>query len=171
MVLIRPIVVGLGTAGILSAAGVCWGQTVEEAAAWLDSMNQEIMQTCGNYPRWFGQKKWKACADPIIQRWAQALVEWLERREAQYRQAAEAQRAAAQRACEALRAAEHRAEKQRAVAACIVIVRNEADARRRFTRSDFNAYVTSDGSATWFGTPDENFLFEKCMAEKGYPVK
>ena len=57
-----------------------------------------------------------------------------------------------------------------AVAACVAIVRQETDDRVRFKLSEFDAYSRPDGTVVWFGTPKEQFSFEKCMSEAGYPL-
>lgn len=58
-----------------------------------------------------------------------------------------------------------------AVAACILVVREEIDKQAGFKISQFDAYSNDDGTVRWFGTNKERFSFEKCMNEMGYPLK
>ena len=88
----------------------------------------------------------------------------IERVEAERKQEAERQ-LEAQRALDRMREAAVRRSRD-TVKSCVSAVR----AGRSFTQ--FDAYVTGEygESVRWFGTPSENFQFEKCMAERGIPL-
>ena len=58
-----------------------------------------------------------------------------------------------------------------AVAACVLIVRDETNKRIGVNVSDFDAYTTDEGAVSYFGTPKERFSFEKCMNEMGHPLQ
>ena len=58
-------------------------------------------------------------------------------------------------------------EAKKVVATCAAKVRNETNAQFGFNISSFNAYVKSDGTVAYLGTPPERFSFEKCMSENG----
>lgn len=61
---------------------------------------------------------------------------------------------------------------QRNVKACASIVRQRTDAKLYKGFSRFDAYVTGEYGETmhFFGTAEERFQFEKCMAERGVPL-
>ena len=57
------------------------------------------------------------------------------------------------------------------IAACVTIVHREANPDNNpYGRSLFNAYMGSDGITHTYGSPQEGFLFEKCMSENGYQL-
>jgi hypothetical protein len=105
------------------------------------------------------------------------------RREADRRQEAERQEAERKRQAERQREIksqqQHEREKERlraasrnVVKACVSIVREQSDKRLYKGSSRFDAYVTGEYGETYnyFGTADERFQFEKCMAERGVPI-
>lgn len=57
-----------------------------------------------------------------------------------------------------------------AIVTCAASVRDESDRRAGSRLSDFDAYVKPGGTVTTFGTPAEQFRFEKCMNESGSPI-
>ena len=57
------------------------------------------------------------------------------------------------------------------VDACVVVVRKESEAPYTTVKSTFNAYSKSDGTIRFFGTEQERFSFEKCMHDRGHPMK
>ena len=69
-----------------------------------------------------------------------------------------------------------------AVTACSSIVRQETNRQFQETNSQlarlgmqvveskFDAYVAPDGRVSFLGTQAENFSFQKCMNDRGYPL-
>jgi hypothetical protein len=56
------------------------------------------------------------------------------------------------------------------VEVCAAIVRNDTDARLKDQASEFDAYVTADGSVANVGTDQEDVRFGHCMNEQGHPL-
>lgn len=61
---------------------------------------------------------------------------------------------------------------KRDIQACAAIVRQRTDAKFYKRFSSFDAYATGEYAENiqMFGTPQEHFQFEKCMAERGRPL-
>jgi hypothetical protein len=98
------------------------------------------------------------------------------RQEAERQREAELQETLRRREAERQREVERQQQKERArtarlsaVKACVSIVRQQSDARLYKGLSRFDAYVTGEYGETYnyFGSADERFQFEKCMAERG----
>ena len=51
--------------------------------------------------------------------------------------------------------------------ACAAIVRNETNERLKYQASEFDAYITADGSVANIGTDQEDVSFGQCMNEAG----
>jgi hypothetical protein len=105
------------------------------------------------------------------------------RREAERRQEAERQEAERRREAVRQREVERQQQLEReregarqknrnTVKACVSIVRERSDARLYKGSSNFDAYATGEyaESFRYFGTAQERFQFEKCMAEHGIPL-
>jgi hypothetical protein len=56
------------------------------------------------------------------------------------------------------------------VEVCAAIVRKDTDARLKDQPSEFDAYVTADGSVANVGTDQEDVRFGQCMNETGHPL-
>jgi hypothetical protein len=56
------------------------------------------------------------------------------------------------------------------VKACAAIVRKDANERLTSQASEFDAYVTADGSVADVCTDQEDFSFGQCMNETGNPL-
>jgi negative regulator of sigma E activity len=56
------------------------------------------------------------------------------------------------------------------VEACAAIVRKETDERLKGQASEFDAYITADGSVANVGTDQEDVSFGQCMNEQGHPL-
>jgi hypothetical protein len=61
---------------------------------------------------------------------------------------------------------------RRSVKACASSVRERSDAKHWKGFSSFDAYASGEygENVSFFGTPEERFQFEKCMAENGNPL-
>ena len=56
------------------------------------------------------------------------------------------------------------------VEACAAIVRKDTNERLTSQASQFDAYVTADGSVADLGTGQEDMSFGQCMNETGHPL-
>jgi len=56
------------------------------------------------------------------------------------------------------------------VEACAAIVRKDTNERLTSQASQFDAYVTADGSVADLGTDQEDMSFGQCMNETGHPL-
>jgi hypothetical protein len=56
------------------------------------------------------------------------------------------------------------------VEVCAAIVRKDTNERLTSQASEFDAYVTADGSVADVGTDQEDFSFGQCMNETGNPL-
>jgi len=56
------------------------------------------------------------------------------------------------------------------VEVCAAIVRKDTNEQLANQASEFDAYVTADGSVANVGTDKEDFSFGKCMNETGHPL-
>ena len=56
------------------------------------------------------------------------------------------------------------------VEVCAAIVWNDTDARLKDQPSEFDAYVTADGSVANVGTDQEDVRFGQCMNKQGHPL-
>ena len=54
---------------------------------------------------------------------------------------------------------------EQVVEKCVKVVRS------LHSYSRFDAYVTSKGYVSYFGSAEEQFQFEKCMNQNGHPLK
>jgi hypothetical protein len=56
------------------------------------------------------------------------------------------------------------------VEACAAIVRKDTNERLTYRTSEFDAYVTAEGSVANFGTDQEDVSFGQCMNDTGHPL-
>ena len=56
------------------------------------------------------------------------------------------------------------------VEVCAAVVWNDTDARLKNQASEFDAYITADGSVANIGTDQEDVSFGQCMNDKGHPL-
>jgi hypothetical protein len=56
------------------------------------------------------------------------------------------------------------------VEVCAALVRKESNEHLMSQTSEFDAYVTADGSVANVGTDQEDVSFGQCMKETGYPL-
>ena len=56
------------------------------------------------------------------------------------------------------------------VEACVARVRKDTNDRLTYQASEFDAYVTADGSVADVGTDQEDGRFGQCMSEQGHPL-
>jgi len=56
------------------------------------------------------------------------------------------------------------------VETCAAIVRKDTNEWLTYQASEFDAYVTADGSVANVGTDQEDVSFGQCMKETGHPL-